>query len=103
MLETDPQAAAQFYRIISDIHVGLGGGNEIAGAMWTLIISLVCLKQGLFKKWINIVGVIVGVAGLLTISPALFDYTVMVFALGQMLWWFGIGLDMVRSSGVQGK
>jgi hypothetical protein len=96
LLSTNPTEAGSFFRMITGIHIGLGGGNEIPGALWTLIISLVALKKGLFAKWINILGIIVGVAGLLTIAPVLFDYTVMVFALGQMVWWIGLGIKLMK-------
>ncbi|MCK8060921.1 MULTISPECIES: DUF4386 family protein [unclassified Fusibacter] len=97
MLSTSPVEAGQFFKMINAIHIGLGGGNEINGAIWTLVISLIALKHGLFKKWINVLGMVVGIAGLLTIAPPLFDYAVMVFALGQMVWWIGLGVNMIKS------
>jgi hypothetical protein len=97
MLQTNPEGAGQFYGMINAIHVGLGGGNEIPGALWTLLISIIAIKYKLYSRWINDLGIIVGVAGILTIVPLLFDYTVMVFALGQMVWWVGLGIHMIRN------
>ncbi len=103
MLAVNPEKAGDFFSVITSIHVGLGGGNEVPGAMWTLLISIAAIQTGLFKKWINGLGLIVGIAGILTIVPSLFDSVVMVFALGQMVWWIGLGLLMIRDKVFVGK
>lgn len=97
MLDRAPLEAGSFFRVINGVHVGLGGGNEIPGAIWTFMIAIMSIKYIKFNKFINIAGLVVGIAGLLTIIPSLFDYTVMVFALGQMVWWVGMGISMLKS------
>jgi hypothetical protein len=92
----NPEEAGRFFRLITAIHIGLGGGNEIPGAMWTLLISLIGMKYRIYGMWIHVLGVIAGVAGLLTIIPALFDQTVMVFALGQVIWWIWLSVKMFK-------
>lgn len=96
MLAVNPEKAGDLFTMINSIHIGLGGGNEIPGAIWTLLVSIIALKHHLFKKWVNITGIIVGIAGILTIVPSLFNSAVMVFALGQMVWWIGLGVLFVK-------
>ncbi len=61
-----PDEATQMYRVVYTIHNSIGGGNEIVGALWTLLISVVGFRHGYFNKKINVIGCIVGVAGILT-------------------------------------
>lgn len=58
MLAVNPEKAGDLFTLINSIHIGLGGGNEIPGAMWTLLVSIIALKHHLLKKWVNIIGTI---------------------------------------------
>ncbi len=97
-LPNDPVAAANAYAVVRMVQDGLGGGNEIVGALWTLAISFMGHRYGLFDRWVNIMGFIIGFAGVLTIVPAWFDTSVMVFALGQMVWWIGLSKGLMRAA-----
>lgn len=97
LFATSPEKAGELYRVIQTVHVGLGGGIEIVGAIWTLLIAVLGFKYGVFAKWVNVLGVVVGIAGILTIIPPLFNSVIMIFALGQMVWWIGVGVNMIRS------
>lgn len=96
LFANSPEKAGELYRVIQTVHVGLGGGIEIVGAMWTLLVAVIGFRYNVFSRWANILGVIVGIAGILTIIPPLFDYVIMIFALGQMIWWIGIGINMIK-------
>lgn len=98
LLQTEPESAAHLYRAVNAMHIGLGGGNEIPGALWTLAISVTAMRLGYFGKVANIMGIVIGVAGLLTIVPDIFMIAVMIFALGQMVWWIIIGIHMIRQA-----
>lgn len=93
---TDPDAATQLWLTIAVVQDGLGGGVEVVGGLWLLLLS-VAAKQanpGL-PAWLNLTGLLVGVAGILTIIPALAELGA-VFGLGQILWFVGVGVVLLR-------
>jgi hypothetical protein len=62
---------------------GLGGDNEIVGGIWVLLISLGSFKNSLFSKSLNILGVLVGLSGILTVLP--FDVFKELFGISQII------------------
>lgn len=95
LFETDPTQAVTVWTTVGIVFNGLGGGTEIVGGVWTLLISVTALKVGEFPKALNFLGLVVGVAGIATIVPALEDLT-MLFGLGQIPWFIGLGLIFLR-------
>ena len=93
----DPSQAASVWLVIGIVFEGLGGGTEIVGGLWCLLISWIALRQGQFPKILNYLGLVVGVAGILTIVPALEDLTA-VFGLGQIPWYIGLGIILLRNN-----
>jgi hypothetical protein len=77
---------------------GLGGGNEIVGGIWTLLVSLAALRAGLLHRALNYLGVVVGVAGILSAVPALGEVGGGVFGLTQIVWFVGLGILLLRNS-----
>ncbi len=74
---------------------GLGGGNEVLGGVWVLGTSIVALRERLFAPWVNRLGVVMGVAGLVTVVPALEDVGA-VFGLGLIVWFVAVGRALLR-------
>ena len=95
LFDKDPTQAVTVWAAIGIVFNGLGGGTEIVGGVWTLLISWTALKTGQFPKALNYLGLVVGVAGIVTIVPALEDVT-MLFGLGQIPWFIGLGLIFLR-------
>lgn len=92
----DPAFAASVWRSVYTVHDGLGGGTEIIGGIWILLISWTALKGRVFISALNMVGVIVGVAGILSIIPGLGEMGGMIFGLGQIVWYLWVGAVMLR-------
>ncbi len=93
----DPAQAVLTFQAIESITNGLGNANgEILGGTWTLLVSLAALRMCGLPKGLNILGVFVGVVGILTIIPALTDFTG-VFGLGQIIWFVGLGIVLLHS------
>jgi len=93
----DPTQAALTFQAIESITNGLGNANgEILGGTWTLLVSLAALRMGGLPKGLNILGALVGAVGILTIIPALTDFTSL-FGLGQIIWFVWIGIVLLRS------
>jgi len=92
---TDPGQAAATWQTIETVASGLGNGNgEILGGLWTLLVSLAALRADGLPKGLNILGLVVGAVGILSLIPGLTDVLTGVFGLSQMIWfvWLGIVL-----------
>jgi hypothetical protein len=98
LYSTDPTQAAATWLAINPVVEGLGGGNEIVGGIWTLLVSLAALRAGMLHRALNYVGIVVGVAGILSAVPALGEVGGGVFGLTQIVWFVGLGLILLRSS-----
>jgi hypothetical protein len=95
---TDPAQAATVWLAIDTVVDGIGGGVEIVGGLWVLLVSWAALRAGGLPKALNYLGVVVGVAGIITIVPALGDLGGLVFGLGQIVWFIWLGIVLLRSS-----
>lgn len=98
----DPKGAAIAWVAISAIQDGIGGGNEIIGGIWSLLISAVALKNKLFPKALNYLGVLVGFSGIISAVPVFAETGSAAFGLGQLVWfiWLGIVLMLINSKDV---
>jgi hypothetical protein len=93
----DPAQAALTWQGIETVTNGLGNANgEILGGTLTLLISLVGLRTKNLPKALNILGLVVGIVGIVTILPAL-NSIVGVFGLGQVIWFAWLGIVLLRS------
>ena len=87
--------AASTWIAISAVQDGLGGGNELVGGVWTLLVSWAALQAKVLPRGLNGLGMIVGVAGIVTILPAASSLGI-VFGLGQLVWFAWLGAVMAR-------
>jgi len=94
--ENQDQAVSLWLAIIT-VQEALGGGNEIVGGLWVLLLSWAALRAGNLPKALNYLGVLVGLAGILTVVPA-FDVLMDVFGLGQIVWFAWLGIVMLREN-----
>ena len=92
---TDPAGAAELWTVLHAVELGLGGGNEIAGGVWILAVSLGGLLAAVLPRLLSLLGILVGAAGLVTILPPLGDVAGAVFGLGAIVWFIGTGLVLL--------
>ena len=95
---TDPEMASTVWTTLDAVTNGLGGGNEVLGGVWVLGISIVALRERLFARWVNYLGVVMGVAGLVTVVPALEEVGA-VFGLGLIVWFVAVGITLIKDRG----
>lgn len=94
----DPAQAALAWQGIESVASGLGNGNgEILGGLWTLLVSLAALRTGGLPKGLNILGLLVGAVGIITILPGLTDL-VGVFGVSHLIWFVWLGIVLLRSN-----
>lgn len=93
----DPTQAALTFQAIESITNGLGNANgEILGGALTLLVSLAALRTGGLPRGLNLLGVLVGAVGVITIIPAL-NAMVALFGLGQIVWFVWLGIVLLRN------
>ncbi len=73
------------------------GRVEVVGGIWMLLVTWAALLAGRHPRALNYLGVVVGVAGVLTVVPAL-EVLGIGFRLGEIVWIVWLGIVMVRSS-----
>jgi hypothetical protein len=93
----DPAQAESVWLAVNSVSIGLGGGNEIVGALWILLLSWAALRSGGLPRALNYLGVVISVAGLLTLVPAL-EMMGIIFGLGSIVWFVWVGIVMLRGS-----
>lgn len=94
---TDAAQAATVWLAIDAVIEGIGGGTELLGGIWVLLVSWAALRAGAFPRVLNYLGVVIGVAGILSTVPALIMLTD-VFGLTQIVWFIWLGIVMLRTS-----
>lgn len=94
----DLAQAATVWLAIDSVLGGLGGSNEILGGIWILLISWAALRAGVLLRVLNYLGVAIGVAGIISVVPALAELFIYIFALGQIVWFVWLGIVMLRGS-----
>ncbi|WP_068547708.1 DUF4386 family protein [Thalassotalea crassostreae] len=92
----DPEQAMTMWRAIYTVVEGLGGGNEIVGGLWVLLLSIAALKGNEFSKGLNYLGIFVGVVGILTVIPA--EVFTEIFGVSQIVWFSWLGISLLTSS-----
>ena len=95
----DPAQAALTWQGIESVASGLGNGNgEILGGLWVLLVSLAALRAGGLSRGLNILGLLVGAVGILSLIPGLTDLMTGVFGLSQILWFVWLGIVLLQSN-----
>lgn len=94
LANSEPEQAITVWRTIGSVVEGIGGGNEIVGGLWVLLLSIAALKANQLPKLLNYIGLFVGTVGILTLYPA--DSLTAIFGLSQIVWFFWLGLVLLR-------
>jgi len=89
----DPEQAMTVWQSIYTVVEGIGGGNEVVGGLWVLLLSFAALKAGELSKSLNYFGVFVGIAGILTVYPA--EVLTEIFGVSQIVWFSWLGFKML--------
>lgn len=94
---TDPAQAGTLLQTISTIQEGLGGGVEVVGGIWLLLLSIAGIRGRGLPTVLNYLGILVGGAGVLTIIPPASEIGATVFGLGQIIWFIWVGVALLRT------
>jgi hypothetical protein len=95
MYAVDTTQAGTVWTAIGSVANGLGGGNEIVGGLWLALVSWIGFR-GVLPKALNGFGMIVGLAGIVTLVPMLSDVGA-IFGLGIIVWYIWVGIILLRN------
>ena len=96
----NPAQAATAWLTLNSVETGLGanGGETMVSALWLLLLGWVALRAKELPRVLNYLGVVIGIAGILSVVlvPAL----AAVYGLGLIIWLVWLGIVMLRRSPV---
>ncbi len=97
----NPAQAATVWLTLNSVATGLGGGGgeTMVNALWFLLLSWVALRARELPRVLNYLGVVVGVAGILSVALASLGLMA-VYGLGLIIWLVWLGIVMLRRSPV---
>lgn len=89
------EQAMTLWVVVNTVVEGLGGGNEVVGGLWVLLLSVAGLKVTELPKLLNGLGLFIGSVGICTVYPA--EILTEIFGLGQIVWFSWLGVTMLAS------
>lgn len=93
LMSASPEKALDLWVAISVIVESIGGGNELVGGLWVLLLSVAALKAGEFSRALNLLGIFVGVAGIATVYPD--KVFTEIFGVTQIVWFIWLGICLL--------
>jgi len=96
----NPAQAATVWLTLDSVETGLGagGGETIVSALWFLLLSWAALRSRALPRLLIYLGVVTGVAGIL--SVLVLTALEAVYGLGLIIWFAWLGIVMLRRSPV---
>lgn len=94
-----PEIAVSLFFTSNMMLQALGGGIELVGGLWVLILSAVALRDNHFSKALNLLGLIVGSLGVLTIFQSI-PYLKDLFGLIQIVWFIWLAISLMKTDPV---
>lgn len=86
----------RLWQTISLVENGLGGGNEILGGVWAVLIAFALWQGPQMPRALGGLCVVIGVCGFLTVIPQIGDLPGAVFGLGYIVLFVWIGALLLK-------
>jgi hypothetical protein len=98
----NPAQAATAWLTLNSVASGLGGGGgeTLVNALWILFLSWVALRARELPRALNYFGLVIGVAGIITVLLTSLLPMAVVYGLGLIIWLAWLGIVMLRRSPV---
>jgi len=95
--EAEPASAEPVWSTLDAVQHGLGGGNEIIGGLWVILVTWIALGAKRLPRSLCLLGLVSGLAGLVTVAPAL-EAVGAVFGVGLIVWFSWLGVFLLRET-----
>ena len=96
LASSDRGAAASTWSAVTVVADGLGGGIELVGAAWVLLVSAAGLSTARLGRGVGVLGLVVAGIGVLTVVPVAADGAASLFGLGMIVWFGLVGRQLLR-------
>jgi hypothetical protein len=93
----NPAQAETTWLALQAVENGFVSGNELVGSLWVLLLSLAAMRTGGLPRFLGYFGVVISVAGMLTIIPPLAESMIMFFGSGMIVWSVWVGVILLRN------
>ena len=93
LMDVNPEKALDIWTTVSVITESIGGGNELVGGLWVLLISVAAIQEGWLPRALNYLGYLVGIAGIATIYPE--ELFTEIFGVSQIIWFIWLGIYLL--------
>jgi hypothetical protein len=91
----DPSQAKTLWIVVSTITNGIDTSDRFLGCLWVLLTSWAALRSGQLARPLNVFGLVIGIAGIVSsLIPALASMGI-AFGLGVIVWWIWLGVVLL--------
>ncbi|HKI79183.1 MAG TPA: DUF4386 family protein [Ignavibacteriaceae bacterium] len=94
----EPAQAQTVWVALKSVENGIVSGNELIGGLWILLLSWAASQTNRLNKSLNYFGLVIGIAGVISIVPILNEAAVMIFGLSMILWFAWVGFILLREN-----
>jgi hypothetical protein len=94
----DPAQAATVKLVLDMITTALDSSDRFLGCLWVLFVSWAALRAKGLPKALNIFGMVIGVAGIISTAAPVLKELGIAFGLGIIVWWVWLGIILLRSN-----
>ena len=94
----NPAQAETVRLALTIVENGIVSAHELTGGVWILLLSWVAFRAGTLPRSLNVFGLIIGLAGIISIVPPLAEIAVTTFGLSMIVWFAWLGIVLLRRS-----
>jgi Na+-driven multidrug efflux pump len=88
--------AEMLKQTIDTITMSIDHSDKLLGSLWVGLVSIAAFRNMVLPKIVNVLGIIISIAGIIgIIIPSLLTISY-VFGFGAIIWWLCIGIFMLR-------
>ncbi|MCB0908368.1 MAG: hypothetical protein KDB63_14745 [Nocardioidaceae bacterium] len=91
-----PDLAQSSWVSLGIVQDALGGGIEVAGALWAAVVGIAVLRSRRLSPWLGGLALGLSAVGMASVIPAATEVAVSVFGIGFIVWFTWLGLALRR-------
>ena len=92
---TDPAQAALLRLAVDTVTIGLDHADRFLGCLWVLLTSWAALRTAQLAKPLNYLGLVIGMAGIVSSVAPTLNALGYAFGVGIIVWWLWLGIVLL--------